>query len=245
MLILFSNLNFKSKSTNAMVFPNMNQTPSQSSKQSNISAKSILVEIKRSTPKPVSREFFATLELLKRKQITAQQVQERVKEILKDYPHLIDRLDPAIKTPKQISPAFEFVTKIKETYQDHPFVYEQFTVLLRDYQRGVKTKLQVKQSVDQLLQDRPDLIEDFNIFYNEPKMVRNDSNDTLPEMEPVLTEAHPLLGDIETGVSEPTRSLSQKPWILFFSGMVFAGGIVTLYVLGYFELLWNFVLCRT
>jgi histone deacetylase complex regulatory component SIN3 len=217
-------------------------TLSQSSQQSSMSrSQRLLDQIRSQTPKEISDEFFATLKLYKTRQIDTQEVFQRVQMILADYPtlwgHFVDYIPPTAKPTPLLSPALEFVNQVKRAYRHNPQIYEEFTILLRDCQRGQRSKTEVKEAVGLLLHATPELVVQFEKFYQQdPQLSRTDSNATLELGGPLtVSEATPLVRDVESGQIKR----SWTPWILSFLFLVVSGSIATLYFLGYLSIGWN------
>jgi histone deacetylase complex regulatory component SIN3 len=200
-----------------------------------------LDQIRSQTPKAISDEVFATLKLYKNRQIDTQEVFERVQVILADYPvlwgHFVDYIPPPAKPTPILSPALEFVNSVKRAYRHNPEIYEEFTILLRDCQRGQRSKTEVKESVALLLQATPELVVQFEKFYQQdPQLTRTDSSATLELGQPlVATERSPLVRDVESG--QVKRSWT--PWVLLFVFLVLLGAGAALYFLGYLSIGWN------
>ncbi|KAJ3318979.1 hypothetical protein HDV06_006794 [Boothiomyces sp. JEL0866] len=198
-----------------------------------VRAYSLLDQIRTQTPPEINKEFHSILSNFKKKNLDSQTVHEKVSILLKDYPHLLVQFEecmisqPQAQTapPTQFGSAIAFVNKIKVAYKDNPAVYDQFLTLFRDFQRGQLDADTVTGLVTKLLKSRPDLVEEFQQFC-QPKIVRQDSNDTVAEEQPLL--------DVESRV----EIKKQSKWIVWIWVVFVVLVIVTcaiLYSVGLFD----------
>lgn len=210
-------------------------------------ANNLLEQVRQSTSFETNKEFLATLRQFKRKQyttltrITSQQVQEKVSKLLQNYPDLLIQFEEVIPKPQtQFTSALAFVNKVKNAYKSDPVVYETFLGLLRDFQRGGQSQTevgfvdQVTRAVSILLSKTPDLVKEFQEFYNQKPLTASESNATLneesirtPHLDNIHTEETPLLArDIEA-----QRVVAHPRPIAFYAflvslNLIFVGGFL-------------------
>jgi histone deacetylase complex regulatory component SIN3 len=123
-----------------------------------------------------------------------------MERILEPYPALKEQFLRCISTETiMISSAVQYVNKIKIHFFQEPEKYEQFLVILKEFQRGNKSQEETTLEVEGLLQDSPELIQEFKQFYEKPALVPSQSQETLNESTPLLSH------DVES--QQPKKSV--------------------------------------
>ncbi|KAJ3269012.1 hypothetical protein HDV01_001939 [Terramyces sp. JEL0728] len=193
-----------------------------------VRAYSLLDQIRTQTPPETNKEFHSILSSFKKKSIDSNTVHERVSVLLQDYPHLLTQFEECMISQPKVQPApTQFgsaIAFIKVAYKDNPAVYDQFLTLFRDFQRGQLDADTVTGLVTKLLKARPDLVEEFQQFC-QPKIVRQDSNDTVAETQPLI--------DVESRVEKPKSKWYIWIWIVF--AVVLIVTCVILFSVGLFD----------